>query len=356
MPPLDSFLMKQETLEDVGTEFYARYLRSWYERSSKAQYGIVSPSEITTDKEGRWLEQSAPEHGMVPADWQGFQKQLRHWLQLSHNYYVTPEMSVLVTAAADSWKDDETILAEDFPTEHGWMWIPGGIVEIDARGVPMPTSAVLWSMLGDAVTLVFFVDKRHPLDKEYGLGGMSGVSRLTPWCVVRSKIGEPVVRSLSLGMVIPPEMAKEMTIHREGSSVAISFPKGYDPSALKPEIRPDAVMVWLVACLRLMQQTITKVTDTGLPANVRRSLRGKITMRHSHVTIIQYRRAEGARQDQESRRELSHRFLRRGHWRRQPYKNVDGEWDRRRIWIHPTIVGDSKLPLMLRDHVNALVR
>jgi hypothetical protein len=93
-----------------------------------------------------------------------------------------------------------------------------------------------------------------------------------------------------------------------------------------------------------------------MPANMRKSLmRHPIRLKQKAVTVIDFRRRKGDF-EHVGEREYSHRFLRRGHWRRQNYKREDGEWERRRIWIHSTIVGDPSKPLILRDHVNALTR
>ena len=48
------------------------------------------------------------------------------------------------------------------------------------------------------------------------------------------------------------------------------------------------------------------------------------------MTVIDFRRREGD-SEAHGEQEYSHRFLRRGHWQRQPYGREDRSWDRRRI-------------------------
>jgi hypothetical protein len=80
----------------------------------------------------------------------------------------------------------------------------------------------------------------------------------------------------------------------------------------------------------------------------------RMKLANYRATIIELRRRKGDPRG-DTHFEYSHRFLRRGHWRRQRCKD-NGEWTHKIIWIHPTVVGDPSLPFIIRDHVNALVR
>ena len=50
------------------------------------------------------------------------------------------------------------------------------------------------------------------------------------------------------------------------------------------------------------------------------------------------------------------RWIVRGFWRWQPYKEENGEWARKRIWIDPYIKGPAGAPLKITKKVNAVVR
>ncbi len=65
------------------------------------------------------------------------------------------------------------------------------------------------------------------------------------------------------------------------------------------------------------------------------------------VVVVRLRREKGdTPADHEPEpANYSHRFIRRGHWRNQPYPS---EGTHRQIWINPTIVGDEQLPLILK--------
>lgn len=301
---------------------------------------------------------------------------------MAHTYYVSPEMCVLVTAAAEEMPDDERVHESDFPTEHGFLWIPHGIVQVDIRGAACVTSAVMWHVLGGTIHLTYLADKTHQLDRlstEMGVREaameegrtqaeasklLRDMPRLTPWHDMAVGLGESLPRAVSLGMVIPPEHSRALKVIKQGTSISIAWDKGYEMTDLMSQIASsqtvgpvvEPVFRWLLSCLRLMQQPLTSVSTVGVPANLRRQHKDKTRMRNAAVTVIEYRRHEYSGEHEDSGRTFSHRFFRRGHWRQQPFKNDDGEWDRKRIWIHPTLVGDPSLPLKMRDHVQALVR
>ena len=64
------------------------------------------------------------------------------------------------------------------------------------------------------------------------------------------------------------------------------------------------------------------------------------------TVVIRLRGEEAERKDPSGESaNYSHRFIRRGHWRNQPYPSEDLY---RQIWIDPTIVGSKDLPLIVK--------
>jgi hypothetical protein len=295
-------------------------------------------------------------------------RQMFRDLQMAHAFYVTPEMCRLVTAAAEKLPAEEPVRPDDFPTPQGFMVIPGGLVHLDMRGQPVVTNAILWSCYGGKVHCEYMSDRTHPVDRARmrSYGEAKGAKnfelsaawpRLTPWQIADQRFGQPVHETLLLGSLIPPEIANEISFVENDKGYAMLVPnEGWSSEMLQPHVEPDPVMRWLVACLRIMQQPLANVAEVKVPPNLRRQFRAsKVRMKQNLVSVIEFRRHEGFHESG-SGREFSHRFLRRGHWRRTPYKTETGEWDRRLVWIHPTIVGDPSKPLILREHVNALTR
>jgi hypothetical protein len=119
--------------------------------------------------------------------------------------------------------------------------------------------------------------------------------------------------------------------------------------------RPDRILSFLFSALRIMREPVAVVERHGLPANMRKRVSTR-KLRNLHVTVIEYRRPASHPQAGTTWT-LSHRYYRRAHKRRVWYKDPDtGERKQRVVHIPSTICGDPSLPLMLREHVNALTR
>ena len=277
--------------------------------------------------------------------------------RMSETFYVAPLMSRLVTAAAESWPEDEPVLAEDWPTTHGFMYIPGGVSTVDVRGQVNVTEIFTWEVRGSQTEVVWWTNKKYDAPVMRERIGWDQIPQYTPWHIVVLKHGRALPQAMVMGTVIPPEVGREMRwITGPNGERSLYFPQGWTPEQLHPHLGVDRVSAWLVSALRIMQQPLAAVERKGMPANLRKSLmRHPVRLKQKAVTVIDFRRRVGDF-EHVGEREYSHRFLRRGHWRRQQYKRDDGEWDRRRIWIHSTIVGDPSKPLILREHVNALTR
>jgi hypothetical protein len=338
MTAVDAFWMRQGVLEMLHAPFWHRYADG---------FAASNRGEAT---------------GVAPGGWKGTGEELTarllSTLNLAETYYVAPQMHRLVAAAAEDWPADEVVTEEDFPTVAGFMWLPGaGLGTLDIRGQMMHVNAITWHLRSGEVMLTWWAHKRHDSPhRRASFGDWSMLPDLTPWAVTTMRVGEPLPRTLQMGTLLPPEVSDQIRWHETDAGLAMTIPEGWSPEQLTPHASPDPVTAWLVSALRIMQQPLADVRQTGLPANVRRSLqRRQHKLRQTRVTVIDFRRPPEHRGDG-SGREFSHRFLRRGHWRRQPYKRDDGTWDRRRIWIHPVIVGPSDKPFLLRDHVNALRR
>jgi hypothetical protein len=291
---------------------------------------------------------------------QELSRMLMRLAQMAHSYYVSPTMQVLVTAASHDWPEDEPLREDDFPQPQGWLLIPGGgMTTLDIRGRVMVTNVVMWNAYGGGVDVHYLSDKHAPADTlrvtEPEMWEL--VPRYTPWAHARLNFGEPLPRTMTMGKAVPPEIADQIKLTKNEHGMTWFFPEGWSPEDMAPHEAVSEMAAWLVSCLRIMQQPLASVEKIGLPAAVRKKLsRYRVKMRHTLVTVIEYRRVEGEGYNHDTGRQLSHRYFRRGHWRRQGFKNEQGEWEHKVIRIQPQIVGDPRLPLKLREHVNALIR
>lgn len=338
---LDALWAKADAFEGMKTPYWATWSQGYIQSVLGQNPGIkgaTQPIDLTSE---------------------ALTSRLTRELDMAETFYVSPDMNRLVTAAAESWESDEKVWMEDFPSQVGWMWVPGGLTKIDIRGQLTNTSAISWHVTGGKVVLTYWTDKIHDRPDIKAQAFWPDMPRLTPWHVLQQSLGEPVVKSVQMGTLLPPEVS-EGIYWMEGAdkdSMTAFLPQGWSADQMKVEARTDSVVTWLVSALRIMQTPIADVRRQGLPANVRQSLlKRPHRFKNKAVTVIEFRRRKGDNV-LHSEREFSHRWLRRGHWRKQWYGSEQTE-DRRqiRIWIHPTICGPSDKPVLLRQHVNALTR
>lgn len=289
----------------------------------------------------------------------------KKWDSLSEAFYVHPRMSELVTAASESMPE-EPLLPHDLPTSHGFVLIPGGLSSIDVRGWITRTNAVQWASFGGSVKICFLTDKYDPADqKRLELEGLSKgawerMPRYTLLHMAEIEFGKPLPVSLGPDTLIPPEYGVRV-IHQENPdgtyNVAVVSDKGYSPEELQElfsfDTRTDPTLRWLVTMWRLMQQPLTSVEKEFPSRQMRRQLERK-NAKDRHVSVITLRR-KPERGHGDSEVQWSHRWLTRGHWRRQPYKE-DGETVYRHIWIHAHLKGPEDKPLLVREHVYSLQR
>lgn len=105
---------------------------------------------------------------------------------------------------------------------------------------------------------------------------------------------------------------------------------------------------WKVAqsTFRLMQQKIT-AKRRYRPDRAARLIAKKAGLPdEAQVVVVRLRKEEQPRKESNGEpAHYSHRFVRSGHWRNQWYPSIS---EHRQIWIDPTIVGDSGLPLIVK--------
>lgn len=349
MSAIDAFHMRQVALDGIRTPWWHHFSDNYVDSlNGKAKDGTAPYMVNEGGTVPEWL--STGKH---------FTDSVHSMLTMGETFYIAPGMHALVAAAAEEWIDDEPVQPEDLPTDSGFLWMPGaGLATIDIRGQVMHTNAMTWQRRGDVIRIVMWAHKRHDPPNIRAKPGWESLVDLTPWHCTEQPLGAPILQTVQLGTLLPPEISDAISYvpSPDGRGLSMLIPQGWSPEELMPSLRVNAQIAWLVSMWRIMQQEIAHVSRTGLPANVRRQYaKHPRRLKQTAVTIIEFRRVKGDYVEG-SGRTYSHRFLRRGHWRRQPYKRDDGTWDRRRIYIHPTIVGDPDKPLILRNHVQALMR
>ena len=368
MPALDAIHLKAIWAEDlVGNEFLRSMMDSFTRSVSGKDRGQAEAKafmeetgeDLPVTDVSSWVTAYVNEPGRFAVD-------TRRWLDAGLAYYVDPRIHQLVTAAAESMPE-ETVVERDLPSDYGFMLIPGGLSVIDIRGRALVYNAVQWALFGGTIRVLWLTDKYDTKDSSNLIGReklgehwFDRMPRLTVGHASELRLGLPLPLTFGPDFMVPPDRKMRVIHHRnEDGSESYGWQiddNGYTPEELQEKmtisVRTDPAMRWLLTCWRMMQQTITSVTEETAPRQMRRQLERKNL--DTKVTVIALRH-RAARGDGHTEVEWSHRWLVRGHWRHQRCKE-DGEWTTRLIYIHPHIKGPEDAPLIIRDHVYSLVR
>jgi hypothetical protein len=252
--------------------------------------------EIRVRQIDGWEKAAALLMGKSYEDHSAIQWGLRDW-KLAELFYVTEDMARLALAAARSLPDFE-LRREDLPSEFGLMYF--ALPLSDSEQVTCCT----WGLHGAGVEVKFY--------------GPSGFT--PPYMTLQ------VVDVAELGL---------------GREIVTSL--GHDGAQLWAHTVRCA---WL-----MMQQRVAAVTDQWPDrASARRLARSGQTARP--VRVITLRQAE-AHPGGESDREYHHRWVVRGHWRKQWYASQNRNVP---IWISPYVKGPEGAPLLSGEKVYAWTR
>jgi hypothetical protein len=379
MPALDALQLKLQLYNELDTQTWRQFAEfltnqeTAYKTDNVAFRKLEHESTLddeTTIASDRHLAIDSDEFSIIQPDTTPEQvtAKLRQTLTISETYYVAPAMQTLIAAAAESMPHDEVIVASDLPSPQGFMFVPGGVVATDLRGLPCTTDAVLWDTYGGKVAVTLYVDKYNTGNtfnteriRQLNESAFNALPRLTPWSFGGFSLDSPLPRYTTVSRPVPPELVSRLTWRQNTESQEVNvYPRDADDAEVNEYIDglelaqgPEAIMLWFMTVLKLMQQTMVSTEPMHVPRATQRRMQ-RMKLANNRATVIELRRRKG--QDKgDTHFEYSHRFLRRGHWRRQHYKE-DGEWRRKIIWISPQIIGDPSLPLIIRNHVNALVR
>jgi hypothetical protein len=361
MPALDAYHLRAGLIDELGPHTLGRVMVNNYLRSMRGEVDeyldgtkpLANPNFFDADLTGDGLADR-----IVNAAGQALP------------FYVAPQMNQLVDVAAQSMPDED-ILPSDLPHPDGFMFLPEGVKAIEVRGRPVSYRGILWSQRAGGVDLYWLVDKYDPHDSiNIELRGQVSeaeyrkLPRLGVGHTSRIAYHQTLPRMMGPSSVLPDGVKMQVThlgiVDGQDRYGFQTNDPSFGPDQIQQAMtgfgeRPDYAHVWLLACWRLMQQSITSLT-TEEPTRQMRKLWRKVPMKDHAVVVVKLRVNDNRERAEETSVEWSHRWLRRGHWRNQPCKDDDGQWTRRVIWIHPTVCGPEGKPLLIRDHVYALVR
>lgn len=254
-------------------------------------------------------------------------------------FFVGRDMCQVINHSA-AVLDSSDVADEGYPpSKSGFVYFEEGFEVQDVRGETLKLSAIVWQQTADGVILHLWNDQyAHPDDMSDALKDMPEAFRRL--CGRWGYVGVSFYRHgdvLGDAVYMPSEKLAEK----------------YETKGV--EVQPVTNIVRFAHAFWLMLQQKITVSHKET-ADKRMARRMSWAGMPSDITVITLRHIEYPEGTGESLVVWKHRWIVRGFWRWQPYKDEAGAWARRRIWIDPYIKGPKDAPLKISRKVNALVR
>jgi hypothetical protein len=266
--------------------------------------------------------------------------------------FVSREMCEVIDFASQSF-EPEALLESDLITPRGFLFYEKPFHIPDRFDRPITIAAVSW-------TRVFSMDlpeeDGEKKDRIISLGplGPGDPSAVIAEQVLLEKHG---AKPYGISITLYADSSAEGVTVSDGAPQVIPFHltpwwfgMSFDGNEVDENGVPTGAAWWwriLQATFRLMQQQIALKHRYRPDRNARREAKKLGMPDETTVVVVRLRRekSETPADHEPEPANYSHRFIRRGHWRNQPYSS---EGIVRQIWINPTIVGDEQLPLILK--------
>jgi len=301
-------------------------------------------------------------------------------LALSETHYVSGNVMASVTAAAES-AEAEPIFPTDLPCPRGLMVFefPLMIEEVGDGGTLDPTTlipvrAISWSSheitkLHDDGTISESPGIRYVLYNSFDSMDFDDAT-------VGIEVGGKNKDRQISDVVKATQDLQYWVIEQSGWSFGSKWSDAgwiATDEMTEGQVHGSAAFLrrWLLSYFRwTWQRIIVPTVHRPNRAEMRRGLRGGLTMEDGYIKVMRLRRevehtARFDRGEESDEFTFDHQFMVRGHWRRQwykslgPAKNPDGSFNHdshRMVWIEPFIKGNPYGPLIIGHDVSAAVR
>ena len=266
----------------------------------------------------------------------------------SSMYFVKAEMTDLITFAGERLEEDDVVNRELAPTKEGFVYFEKPVPLDDLRGTTLNINALLWHFTNKNDLVVYMWNDQYRTPDPVAIQikkQAEGDSNAKKFLETLGRWGFVGMLASRHGQAIGKPFIEqdEYTINQYETN------EGFTPIPSGNLIRV------LHAYWLLMNQTLVKISEEHADRKLARTM--KRFELPSYVTVMQYRRTDTVGEFVgESSVEWSHRWIVRGHWRWQPFKNDAGKDDVKRIWIAPFMKGPEDKPLVLTDKIYALTR
>lgn len=249
-----------------------------------------------------------------------------HALIGRHAYFATPEMSEVILSGATRDIKDLALTPADLPSPQGLLLMnrPDG-------------SAVLWWAPGPDNAI---------------WASTKSVKLLEAWLLsdprdVKFPLHPYVMATLSHPMSDEAPVVRDVVLPFEALA-------GHAPDRGRFD-EPDAsgVLQIFLSFAHMIRQEIADVSAVSTPPAPVIDKKGRKRFRKDTITFLSVRRSPSKAGRGESHREYSHRWVVRGHWRRQWYPS---EGRHKPKWIMEYIAGPEDAPLLVHDKVTIVDR
>ncbi|MFC8953638.1 hypothetical protein ACFT8P_13525 [Streptomyces sp. NPDC057101] len=252
-------------------------------------------------------------------------------LRIAQNFWVSPDMVNVIEAAQETLPDD-TVLLEEPPANHGFLMLaaPFTLRCDNPRCFDDHPFCGLWWRR---------VHRVLPVAGQTTSAVQGGL--LLQWLSPahnereREHFGSPVVPA-GAGIFLP-------------AGRPLAMRRSIEAQAIRPEstvLSRYARTMWI-----LMQQPLAEVKALDTPRPQRRRLK-RAGQKPGPVNVVALRSSPSAPacSEQKTNVEWTHRWIVRGHWRRQWHPRLQA---RRPIWIHEHVKGPEDKPLVVGEKVIA---
>lgn len=283
-------------------------------------------------------------------------------IERAENFFVSADMCELIEYAGNMFDESDKADVTLPPVDNGFVYFERPMQVTDIRGRNLLINSMLWrrtpTRVGHSLVDSFIC---HMWNDQYR----------TPDDIAKIKDADTL--SGEYEIQITQELVDEyLILHGRWGYIGISiYADGQDIGPLEIEASEEVAehyermgtsttpftnveryfhAFWLMMSQPLAEAVKTFDTDR---ATRRRMAAANLP---SDITVIQFRRRQSSKLEGPSKKvNWTHRWMVRGHWRWQPYKERGG-WIKKRIWIAPMIKGPEGKELIIKQKINAFTR
>ena len=285
-------------------------------------------------------------------------------IERAENFFVNADMSELIAYSAGMFDSTDKADSTLPPVDNGFVYFEKPFELHDIQGAIVKVNAVLWrrtpvrvgSSLIDAFICHMWNDQYRTPDDIASVHDPEELSRLFGRPITQSEVDHYHRLNGRWGYVGMSTYADGQDIgplEIEASEDAVAQ---YEKNGISAIVAYTNVARFFHAFWLMMQQPLAEAVKNETPDRATRRRMAAANL-PSDVTVVQFRRRESKGSEGGSKKvNWTHRWMVRGHWRWQWYKDESKTPYQKRIWIAPMIKGPEDKEFVPKQKVYALVR